>query len=70
MHVLIFHDAVATAEDKRVLEMVQEVAVEFKGRLVFIEVSADEYQIHQYFYMKSTDLPQVVDEMVPSCSRD
>lgn len=58
MHALTFYDS--NGDDERFLDAVASVMPEFKGKIVMIEISSDEYNILHNFGIESTaDLPQV-----------
>lgn len=59
MHALTFYDA--NGDDENFLDAVVSVMPKYKGKIMMVEVSSDEYHILHHFGMEnSADLPQVL----------
>lgn len=61
-HALCFYDAKSNSGDTdSFLDAVMLSMPKFKGKIIMIEVSSDEYQLLHYFHVELTsDLPQVM----------
>eukprot|EP00600_Ochromonadales_sp_CCMP1393_P007584 CAMPEP_0174973238 /NCGR_PEP_ID=MMETSP0004_2-20121128/11115_1 /TAXON_ID=420556 /ORGANISM="Ochromonas sp., Strain CCMP1393" /LENGTH=616 /DNA_ID=CAMNT_0016223633 /DNA_START=73 /DNA_END=1923 /DNA_ORIENTATION=- len=57
-HVLMFTNTHSTTDP--FIEALERISLQFKGRLVFIEVDPSEHQLASYFGFRSTMLPQLV----------
>lgn len=60
-HALCFYDAKSSSGDSdSFLDTVMASMPKFKGKIIMIEVSSDEFQLLHYFHIELTsDLPQV-----------
>lgn len=56
-HVLVFHDDLSLSVE--LLAAVDEVAPQFRGKLVFIQIASSEHQLMQVFGLQSKDLPEL-----------
>ena len=57
-HVLVFHDT--SDRSTTLLQALEEIATEERGRLVFVTIPAVEHQLLQFFGLSTTDLPEAV----------
>lgn len=57
-HVLVFYDA--SGSDDALLDAMLSIISAYKGRLLMVEASSEEYSLMHHFDIRLSDLPQVV----------
>jgi len=57
-HVLLFYNA--NDQDTSLTDVIEDLSIKFKGRLLFMEIESEEHQVANFFGLKTQDMPQLI----------